>query len=90
MKAPDGYAVQVSTDEMFDDTDETTYTTETTHSVADLGYGEARFARVASTSGMGDDMLTSMWTTHTTGMSAAAPPPPPAPMASCSSDWPDV
>ena len=81
VEGADGYAVQVSMDEMFDDTDETTYTTETTHSVADLGYGEARFARVASTSGMGDDMLTSMWTTHTTGMSAAAPPPPPAPMA---------
>ena len=81
VEGADGYAVQVSMDEMFDDTDETTYTTETTHSVADLGYGEARFARVASTSGMGDDMLTSMWTTHTTGMSAAAPPPPPAPEA---------
>ena len=81
VEGADGYAVQVSMDEMFDDTDETTYTTETTHGVADLGYGETRFARVASTSGTGDDMLTSMWTTHTTGMSAAAPPPPPAPEA---------
>ena len=81
VEGADGYAVQVSMDEMFDDADETTYTTETTHGVADLGYGETRFARVASTSGTGDDMLTSMWTTHTTGMSAAAPPPPPAPEA---------
>ena len=81
VEGADGYAVQVSMDEMFDDMDETTYTTETTHSVADLGHGETRYARVASTSGTGDDMLTSMWTTHTTGMSAAAPPPPPAPEA---------
>ena len=81
VEGADGYAVQVSMDEMFDDMDATTYTTETTHSVGDLGYGETRYARVASTSGTGDDMLTSMWTTHTTGMSAAAPPPPPPPMA---------
>ena len=79
VEGADGYAVQVSTDEMFDDMDDTTYTMETTHSVGDLGYGETRFARVASTSGMGDDMLTSMWTTHMTGMSMAEPPPPPAP-----------
>ena len=81
VEGADGYAVQVSMDEMFDDMDETTYTAETTHSVADLGHGETRYARVASTSGEGEAMLTSAWTTHMTGMSAAAPPPPPAPMA---------
>ena len=73
----DGYAVQVSMDEMFDDMDETTYTMETSHMIEDLGYSETRFARVASTSGEGDDMLMSMWTTHVTGMSMAEPPPPP-------------
>ena len=66
-------------DEMFDDMDETTYTAETSHTVSDLGYGETRFARVASTSGEGEAMLKSMYTTHVTGMSMAEPPPPPPP-----------
>ena len=63
---------------MFGD-EETTYTMETTHSAGDLGYAATRYARVASTSGTGDDMLMSGWTTHVTGTSAMAPPPPPAP-----------
>ena len=79
VEGADGYAVQVSMDEMFDDMDETTYTMETSHTVEDLGYGETRFARVASTSGEGEDMLKSMFTTHVTGMSMAEPPPPPPP-----------
>ena len=79
VEGADGYAVQVSMDEMFDDMDASTYTLETTHSIEDLGYGATRYARVASTSGEGDAMLMSMWTTHTTGMSAAEPPPPPPP-----------
>ena len=79
VEGADGYAVQVSMDEMFDDMDASTYTMETSHSVEDLGYGATRYARVASTSGMGDGMLMSMWTTHTTGMSMAEPPPPPPP-----------
>ena len=79
VEGADGYAVQVSMDEMFDDMDETTYTMETSHTVEDLGYSETRFARVASTSGEGEDMLKSMYTTHVTGMSMAEPPPPPPP-----------
>ena len=79
VEGADGYAIQVSADEMFDDMDETTYTAETSHTVSDLGYGEALYARVASTSGEGEDMLMSMWTTHMTGMSMEAPPPPMAP-----------
>ncbi|MCY3747129.1 MAG: hypothetical protein OXH05_12950 [Acidobacteria bacterium] len=79
VEGADGYAIQVSMDEMFDDMDETTYTAETSHTVSDLGYGEALYARVASTSGEGEDMLMSMWTTHMTGMSMEAPPPPMAP-----------
>ena len=79
VEGADGYAIQVSMDEMFDDMDETTYTMETMHTVSDLGYGETRFARVASTSGEGEAMLKSMYTTHVTGMSMAEPPPPPPP-----------
>ena len=79
VEGADGYAVQVSMDEMFDDMDETTYTMETSHTLEDLGYSETRFARVASTSGEGEDMLMSMFTTHVTGMSMAEPPPPPPP-----------
>ena len=81
VEGADGYAVQVSMDEMFDEMDETTYTMETMHTVSDLGYGETRFARVASTSGEGEAMLMSMYTTHVTGMSMAEPPPPPPPPA---------
>ncbi len=77
VEGADGYAIQVSMDEMFDDMDETTYTMETSHTVEDLGYSESRFARVASTAGEGDNMMMSMWTTHMTGMSAAAAPLPP-------------
>ena len=79
VEGADGYAVQVSMDEMFEDMDETTYTAETSHSVMDLGYSETRYARVASTAGEGEAMLMSMWTTHMTGMSMAEPPPPPPP-----------
>ena len=79
VEGADGYAVQVSMDEMFDDMDEMTYTMETMHTVSDLGYGATRFARVASTSGEGEAMLMSMWTTHVTGMSMAEPAPPPPP-----------
>ena len=82
VEGADGYAVQVSMDEMFDDMDEMTYTMEPMHTVSDLGYSETLYARVASTSGEGEDMLMSMFTTHATGMSMAeppAPPPPPAP-----------
>ena len=69
----DGYAVQVSMDEMFDDMDETTYTMETSHMIEDLGYSETRFARVASTSGEGDDMLMSMWTTDSDSTAIITP-----------------
>ncbi|MCY3746530.1 MAG: fibronectin type III domain-containing protein [Acidobacteria bacterium] len=79
VEGADGYAIQVSADEMFDDMDETTYTMETSHTVEDLGYSETRYARVASTSGEGEAMLMSMFTTHVTGMSMAEPPPPPPP-----------
>ncbi len=79
VEGADGYAVQVSADEMFDDMDETTHTMEASHTVEDLGYSETLYARVASTSGEGEDMLMSMFTTHVTGMSMAEPPPPPPP-----------
>ncbi len=79
VEGADGYAIQISMDEMFDDMDETDYPMETSHTVEDLGYSESRFARVASTAGEGDDMMMSMWTTHMTGMSnAPAPLPPPS------------
>lgn len=89
VEGADGYAVQVSMDEMFDDMDEMMYTMETMHTVSDLGYGETRFARVASTSGEGEAMLMSMWTTHMTGMSMAEPPPPPPPALEVSFSFPE-
>ena len=70
-----GYSVQVSSDEMFDDTDATHETTETTFTASDLAAETTMFVRVAATSdaGMG------AWSTHVTGVSAAAPAPPPPP-----------
>ena len=73
-----GYAVQVSSDEMFDDMDTTHNTEETTYTASDLDPETSVYLRVAATAGTEDAPLMSGWTTHATGMSAM-PPPPPAP-----------
>jgi hypothetical protein len=48
-----GYSVQVSSDEMFDDTDATHETTETTFTASDLTAETTMFVRVAATSDAG-------------------------------------
>ena len=68
-----GYAVQVSSDEMFDDMDTTHNTEETTYTASDLDPSTSVYVRVAATSDAG----MSGYTTHATGMSATPPPPPP-------------
>jgi len=84
-----GYAVQVSTDEMFDDMDAIGLTLETSHTVSPLPPGTTLFARVASGTGTPEaiaaavatgsleGLLVSAWTTHMTGMTEMPPPPPP-------------
>ena len=68
-----GYMVQVSDDEMFDDTDESHATEETSYTASDLEPDTTVYVRVAATSEAG----TGAFTTHVTGMSAMVPPPPP-------------
>ena len=78
------YVVQVSDDEMFDDTDIVVFdglpiTTETSYTAMDLEPSTTLYARVAAAAGTPDAPLMSAYTTHVTGMSEAAPPPPPPP-----------
>ena len=68
-----GYAVQVSSDEMFGDDDDVHNTEETTYTASDLDPSTSVYVRVAATSDAG----MSGYTTHATGMSATPPPPPP-------------
>ncbi|MCY4670129.1 MAG: hypothetical protein OXC29_19355, partial [Rhodococcus sp.] len=86
-----GYAVQVSHDETFDDTDQIALTTETSFTAPDIAPRTSLYLRVAAGTGtpealaaavtMGDlsGLALSAWTTHVTGMSAMPPPPPPPP-----------
>ena len=76
-----GYAVQVSMDEMFDETDPIAPTAETHYTVSDLEPETSVFLRVAAAAGTLEAPVLSPWTTHVTGMSAMPPPPPPPPMA---------
>ena len=76
-----GYAVQVSTDEMFDDTDTITPTVETSFTVADLPPQTTLYARVAAAAGTLEAPVLSSWTTHVTGTTDMPPPPPPPPNA---------
>ena len=77
-----GYAVQVSTDEMFDATDTITPTVETSFTASDLPPSTTLYGRVAAAAGSLEAPLLSDWTTHVTGMTPApgAPVPPAAPM----------
>ncbi len=76
-----GYAVQVSADEMFDETDTIHPSAEATFTASPLPPETSVFVRVAAAGGTLEAPLLSAWTTHVTGMSAMPPPPPPAPEA---------
>ena len=73
------YAVQISMDEMFDDTDMIDHTTETHYTVSDLEPMTSVYLRVAAAAGTLEMPILSAWSTHVTGMSAMPPPPPPPP-----------
>ena len=75
------YAVQVSMDEMFDDTDMIDHTTENHYTVSDLEPETSVYLRVAAAAGTLEAPVLSPWSTHVTGMSAMPPPPPPPPPA---------
>ena len=72
-----GYGVQVSSDEMFDDTDRIHVVLETSFTATPLQPATSVSVRVAAVRGSLEAPLVSAWTTHVTGMSAMEPPPPP-------------
>ena len=80
-----GYVVQVSADEVFEDTDTVLFngvpfTTGTSYTAADLDPETTLYARVAAGAGTPTEPLLSAFTTHVTGMTeSAAPQAPPAP-----------
>ena len=83
-----GYAVQVSMDEMFDDTDEIAITTETHFTATPVppetsvylrvrsGTGTPEALAAAVATGSLEGLLLSDWSTHVTGMTTAVPLPP--------------
>ena len=80
-----GYVVQVSADEMFEDTDTVLFngvpfTTDTSYTATGLDPETTLYARVAAGAGTPTEPLLGAFTTHVTGMTeSAAPQAPPAP-----------
>ena len=73
-----GYIVQDSTDEVFDDTDTETFTTEASYTAGNLDPETSRFVRVAARAGTPEAPLQSAFTTHVTGTTMAPEPELPA------------
>ena len=72
----DGYEVQFSTNEMFDNAETIGRTAdETSYRRQPLPAGTTAFVRVRSYSGTGEDRLESEWSTHVTGMTDQPMPP---------------
>ena len=83
-----GYAVQVSMDEMFDDTDQIAITVETSFTATPVppetsvylrvrsGTGTPEALAAALATGSLEGLLLSDWSTHVTGMTTAVPLPP--------------
>ena len=77
VEGADGYEVQFSTNEMFDNAETIGRTAdETSYRRQPLPAGTTAFVRVRSYSGAGEDRLESAWSTHLTGMTTMPPPPP--------------
>ena len=74
-----GYDVQYSANEAFTDEDEEIARTaeQISYRREDLEAETSHYVRVRSAAGTGDGRVTSGWSTHVTGMTAAATPPPP-------------
>ena len=70
------YEVQLSADEVFDDTDAIVTTTATSHTVTGLSPESGRHLRVRSIAGTAETPIPSAWSSHVTGMSAKPPAPP--------------
>ena len=74
-----GYDVQYSANEAFTDEDEEIARTaeQISYRRENLEAETSHYVRVRSAAGTGDGRVTSGWSTHVTGMTAAATPPPP-------------
>ena len=81
VQGADGYDVQFSSNEAFTSEDEIIARTgeELSYRREGLAAGTSAYLRVRSASGSGDDRITSDWSTHVTGMTAAPEPPIPPP-----------
>ena len=73
-----GYDVQVSVDEVFDNTDAMVTTTEASYTVTGLSPESGRHLRVRAVAGTPETPVPSAWSSHVTGMSGMPPPSPPA------------
>ena len=74
--------VQVSPDEVFDDTDAVETTTETSYTVTGLSPESGRHLRVRAVGGPAEAPVPGAWSSHVTGMSAMPPPTPTTPAPS--------
>ena len=81
VQGADSYDVQFSANEAFTSEDEIIARTgeELSYRREGLAAGTIAYLRVRSASGSGDDRITSDWSTHVTGMTAAPEPPIPPP-----------
>ncbi|MXW38503.1 MAG: fibronectin type III domain-containing protein, partial [Acidobacteria bacterium] len=70
------YMVQVSVDEVFDDTDAVVTTTEVSYTVTGLSPESGRRLRVRAVAGTAEAPVESAWSSPVAGMSAMPPPPP--------------
>ena len=70
------YEVQLSTDEVFDDTDAVVTTTEVSYTVTGLSPESRRHVRVRAVAGPAETSVPGAWSSHVTGMSAKPPPTP--------------
>ena len=76
------YMVQVSADEVFDDTDAVDTTTETSYTVTGLSPESGLHLRVRAIAGPAEAPVPGAWSSHVTGMSAMPPPTPTTPAPS--------
>ena len=76
VEGADGYEVQFSTNEMFDDAETIGRTADqTSYRRQPLPAGATAYVRIRSYSGSGEDRLESEWSTHVTGMTDQPMPP---------------
>ena len=89
VEGTNGYDAQFSTNEAFTDTDEVIARAagELSYRREGLAASTSAYLRVRAASGTGDDRITSEWSAHVAGMTAAPPTPPPAGRSFGAGSW---